>query len=345
MRSLLGLAFLAGVAVPATAQQQTRIAELVRYEQAVPRRVVGYGIVVGLSGTGDRSFGTLNRTTPTIRSVVNLLRRFDITVPEERLRLRNVATVLVTAELSPFLQPGGRFEVQVASLGDAQSLDGGVLWMTPLVTDVGQTAIATAQGPLLLESRSRRRTYRRGASARIPDGGLLEVALATPTFTGDPRLFLREPNLTTAMRIANAANNALGDSTASVENPGVVRLVATGDFAGNPLALIAAVEELTVSPQSAPRLVVDADEGTVVAGGEISVGPAVVSHRGITLTIGDAAVDTTGAPAGLVNARAGATVQEIAAALHVVGAEPAEIAAIFSALRKVGALRAEVAVQ
>ena len=144
----LALLGLPALPAPAVAANAARIGDLTVHHGDVPRRLVGYGLVVGLDGTGDRSFGGLHDATPTVRSVVNLLRRFSIEVPPERLRLRNVAAVLVTAEVSPYLRAGGRFEVQVSALGDATSLRGGVLWITPLVTDPNQPPAATAQGPL-----------------------------------------------------------------------------------------------------------------------------------------------------------------------------------------------------
>ena len=151
--------------VPLALGAQVRVGDLTTRTGEVPVRIVGYGLVVGLDGSGDRSFGTSSGSVQTVRSVVNLLRRFNIEVPPERLRLRNVAAVLVTAEISPFLRPGGRFEVQVASLGDATSLRGGVLWMTPLVSDPDQAPIATAQGAMPLQADDRGRWGNRGASS------------------------------------------------------------------------------------------------------------------------------------------------------------------------------------
>src|SRR5207244_3263262 len=168
---------LGAAAAPARAATQSRIGDLTVHGGDVPRRLSGYGLVVGLDGTGDRSFGGGTSGAMTVRSVVNLLRRFNVEVPADRMRLRNVAAVLVTAEVSPYLRAGGRFEVQVSALGDASSLRGGVLWITPLVTDPNQAPVATAQGPLFLESEdgSRALSWRRGNSGRIENGGLIEV--------------------------------------------------------------------------------------------------------------------------------------------------------------------------
>jgi flagellar P-ring protein precursor FlgI len=148
----LALVVGAGAAgLPATlAAQDVKIRDLTTAEGAAPIRVVGYGIAVGLDGTGDRSGGGTRGGGMTVQSVVNLLRNFDVEIPSDLVRTRNAAVVLVTAEVSPYLRAGGRFEVQVASLGDARSLRGGVLYMTPLVAEAGGRPVAVAQGPLML---------------------------------------------------------------------------------------------------------------------------------------------------------------------------------------------------
>ena len=143
------LSLVATLLLPTHAWAQVKIRDLVIADAAVPVRLVGYGLVTGLDGTGDLTIGGRSGGQ-TVQSVVNLLRRFDIEVPPALLRTRNVAAVLVTAEVSPYLRAGGRFEVAVSSVGDARSLRGGVLWMTPLVPDVGADAVATAQGPVLI---------------------------------------------------------------------------------------------------------------------------------------------------------------------------------------------------
>ena len=132
--------------------QEVRIQDLTLGSQDVATRLVGYGLVIGLDGSGDRVIGGFS-SGHTVRSVANLLRRFDVEVPEQLLRTRNVAAVLVTAEVSPYLRPGGRFEIHVSSVGDAVSLRGGVLWLTPLVPDLGAAPVATGQGALLISEK------------------------------------------------------------------------------------------------------------------------------------------------------------------------------------------------
>jgi flagellar P-ring protein precursor FlgI len=321
---------------------RARVRDLTIHQGDVPRRLVGYGLVVGLEGSGDRSFGGIASHNATVHSVVNLLRRFNVEVPHEYLRLRNVAAVLVTAEVSPYLRAGGRFEVQVSALGDATSLEGGVLWITPLVTDPDQPPAATAQGKVLVVKEEL--TYapyaRRANSGRIPDGGILEVnPPAVPA--ADPRLLLREPDRVTADRIASVINGVMGDSTAVVEDPGAIRLIPGGNDLNG---FLASVDTLIVDVEGPARVVIHGREGTVVAGGDVRVGSAVIHHHGLTLQIGGESAEGTAAP-GLVRVAPRALVQDVAAGLHAAGAEPGEIAAIFEALRDAGALNAEVVVR
>lgn len=332
-------------APPVSAQGDIRVRDLTMRQGEIPRRLLGYGLVVGLDGTGDRSFGTSTQSNPTVHSIVNLLRRFQIEIPVERIRIRNVAAVLVTAEISPYLRSGGRFEVQVSAIGDATSLRGGVLWITPLLTDPNQPAVATAQGPLYVEQDSRD-GYRAGRAnaGRIPQGGILEVD--PPPMAGlQPRLLLRNPDLVMAQRIANALNIALGDSTANVEDPGSIALMFPTDGADTPSMFLAAVDTVLVRVSSPARLVISGREGTLVAGGDLRVGPAVIHHQGITLQIGSGASSDAQSTPSLVQVSADASVRDVAAGLQAAGAKPDELAAIFEALHAAGALPAEVVIR
>jgi len=337
---------LCGLAGIALAQTEEMIGDLTVVQGDVPKRLVGYGLVLGLNGTGDESFGTRAGAVHTVQSISNMLERFGIHVPPDRMRLRNVAAVTVTAEVSPFLRPGGRFDVHIASAGDARSLRGGILFTTPLAEDVGMPPVATAQGALIIsEPSDNRYRARGGTSGRIPDGGVIEYDMGVQ-FPDSVTLVLLNPDVSTAVRIATAINDAAGDGTAIVQDPGAVQLTSSGQAADNLIGLLAALDTLPVQTNSASRLVVDGQSGSVVAGGGMSVGSAVVTQGGITLTIVGAGAAATAAPGpGMVSATEGASVQEIAAGLHVAGATPQEIAAIFEALRDVGALNAHVIIR
>lgn len=339
-RTIAALALVLLAATRVDAQQQVRVGDLVIADTDVPVRVVGYGLVVGLDGTGDRAIGGYG-ARHTVQSTVNLLRNFGVEVPAEVLRTRNVAAVLVTAEASAFLRPGGRFEVSVSSVGDAVSLRGGVLWSTPLVFDPGSPPVATAQGSIMLsEGSSTRNSYSVETTGRVPEGGLLLDDMPRASYASASRLVLRQPNLGTATRVADAVNQALGEGVATVEDPGAIALALPADAAGGAALALAQINELRVEPNVSAQVLVDTRDGTVVAGGDVTVGRAVVSHAGLTLTVGG----TDGAqPApGEVRVTPGASVQDVAAALHGVGAPPTAIAAIFESLRRVGALNAEV---
>ncbi len=330
----------------AAAQEATgvRIRDLTQTEGAAPIRLMGYGLAVGLDGSGDRAAGNGGMT---VQSVVNLLRNFNVEVPAGLVRTRNAAAVLVTAEVSPYLRAGGRFEVQVASLGDARSLRGGMLYMTPLLAEAGGRPVGAAQGALMVsdgvDPRNRFGPPAVETTVRLPGGGQLEADLPRPTLAQSNRLLLREPDIGTATKIAAAVNAALGPSAATVEDPGSVALNIP---AAGRAAALARLGDLRVSPDRAARVVIDARDGTVVAGGDVPIGAAVVSHGAITLSI--AAGGASGAPgaaSGDVRVAPGTSVQQVAAALHAVQTPAGDIAAIFAALREVGALAAEVVVR
>ena len=345
--------------VPAGAQS-ARVRDITIADGSTPVRLLGYGIVVGLDGTGDRGVGG-RQGGQTVQSVANLLRRFDIQIPAEVLRTRNAAAVLVTAEVSPYLRPGGKFDITISSLGDARSLRGGTLWMTPLVTDAGAQAVGSAQGSVIMsDGNIASRDFNTvETSGRIPSGGLLEGSVSTSSFASSSHLLLKDPDIGTATKIVAAINQAIGANTAKVEDPGSIEL--TLPPSGDRAATIVKIQDLKVTPDRANRLVIDGRDGTVVAGGDITVGEAVVSHGGITLTIG--ATGAAGAapaavpapppgpngPGGNTNqavrVATGASVQAVASALQAVQTSPSEIAAIFESLREVGALSAEVTIR
>lgn len=336
--------FLIGMLLPReTRAQEPRIRDLTIQQGAAPLRLVGYGLVVGLDGTGDRAMAGRG-VGQTVLSIANLLRRFQVEVPAEVLQPRNVAAVMVTAEVSPFLRAGGRFDVSVASIGDARSLKGGVLFVTPLLAEAGGPSVASAQGPMLLSDGSSPRDLAGPVetSARIPQGGMVELDLPRPTLADDSKLLLREPDLATASRIAAVIDSVIGKGTAQVEDDGAVALTLTATGTERAAAL-ARIRSLRVRPERVARVVIDGRDGTIVAGGELVLSEALVSHGPVTLTIGQAADST--ATRGDVRLPNGVSVQRVASALHAVQVTPGEIAAIFASLKEVGALAAEVVVR
>ncbi len=334
--------------VPSTAveAQAPRVRDLTIPEGEIPVQLVGYGLVTGLDGTGDRVFGN-REGNMTVRSIANLLRNMGVEVPEYVLRARNSAAVIVTAEASPYARPGGRFDVHVGSLGDATSLRGGVLLQTPMVGSVGGPPLALADGVIVLPSRMDNRRDLVETSARLTDGGVVMAPIGQPPEGPPSRLHLRDPNLATAQLIAEAINAGLGGDVATVEDPGSVALQLPAD---DPYRALVSLGDLPVTPDVAPRVVVDARSGIVATGGDITVGAGVVSHDWLTVTIGQpepaAAGDPNAVlPPGAVRVEPGVQVQSLAEALHAVGATAEVIGQVFRSLRDAGALHAEVVVR
>lgn len=349
-RVLLVALLLLGVPTYASAQS-VRVRDLTINAGAAPVRLAGYGLVVGLSGTGDRVYGG-SRGTATVRTVANLLRNLGVEVPESVIRSRNVAAVLVTAEASPFTRAGGQFDVSVASLGDATSLRGGQLWPAPLRAGVGGPPVAVAQGNVFLVQPTNNNRFEVETSAVVRDAAIAQVDFGGGAAGPPGHLLLRDPDLSTAQTIAEAINQALGTDVATVEDPGAIALALPAD---DPIATLVALGDVEVTPTQAPRVVVDARSGVVAVGGDISVGPATVSHDWLTLTIAPADGPPPAGPLGAggqevltpgaVRAEPGIRVQSLAEALHSVGASADMIGMVFRSLNDLGALRAEVQVR
>jgi len=338
--TLLAVATVVTASHVARAQDMLRVRDLTIEDRAVPVRLMGYGLVIGLDGTGDKSSGG-KQGGMSVNSIVNLLRRFGVELPVEALKSKNVAAVLVTSEVSPYLRTGGKFEVHVSSIGDARSLRGGVLWSTPLLSDVGSDPVATAQGPMLMADLG----AKSGAienSARIPDGGLLEIDMPHPKFAQSSNILLKEPDVMMATRIAKAINLEMGDGTATVDDPGSISLNLK-DAKEDRATLLARIQSMRVQTQRVAKLIIDSRDGTIIAGGDLTVGEATVSHGGVTLTIG--VNDTTTAPPNAVRMAPGTPVTKVASALHAIQAPPNEVAAIFESLRAIGAIACEIEIR
>jgi len=278
---------------------EVRVKDIVRLENARQESLVGYGLVLGLNGTGDRSSSNRGAVF-TVQTISNMLERFGITVPKEQLRTRNVAAAIVTAQTPAYGRIGTRFDVTISSLGDATSLEGGILLMTPLMTGDG-TYYAQAQGPVSIggynvETGAGERVRKNHATVgRIPNGATMEVALPNQDMNvGDPvRLLLNEPDFVTASRIAEEINLTLlgmdstyppdGSSDAWLARPlnaGVVELsfpdtiqtVEEGVF------FLARIDTIRVEPDVEARIVINERTGTIVAGGNVRIAEVLISH-------------------------------------------------------------------
>lgn len=365
---LAALLLAAAVAPPAVAQRaaEARLKDLVVPEGGAPVQLIGYGLVVGLDRTGDRARG-LRGSPHTVQSVANMLQQFGITVDPTVLASRNVAAVMVTATMSPFAGAGTPLDVTVSSLGDARSLSGGVLLQTPLLSPAGGVVHATAQGPistgtLLAEAAGSSTRTGPTNTGRVPGGGI--VLEAAPVAFDAPALALalKSPDFTNATAIADAIR-ALGIE-ATVAHAGLVRVPVPQGQPGGAAGLMARLERVSVAVDLPARVVINERTGTIVAGGDVRLGEAMVTYgslviqtqvdpvisqpepfsRGRTTTaaVGSARVDQQ--PARSVVVGPTASVAELAAALNELGLTSRDVIAVFQALDRAGALQGELVI-
>ena len=369
-RNALALVAGLGVALGSVASEAApvRVKDLVSIEGADPVEVYGYGLVIGLNGTGDGR--TISYTRQSIR---NLLERMGLTINDDHIRAKNVASVMVAATITPWDQPGSLFDVTVSSIGDATSLAGGMLLFTELRGPNGQL-YGTAQGPLSVGgfdfgafagSRIRRNFVTTG---RVPEGGRIVQTLAfdTPT-SGLVRLFLDEPDFAQADRIADALAafwNLPGAVTAEDAGKVAVDLDQLQGQATFTQAM-AALDSVSVEPTFVAKVVINERTGTLVAGGDIRLQPATVSHGnlnvriealnqvaqpapfsrvGETLPFRNVNVGADTGQGGVVSLPANTTADELAIALNGLGVEPRDLISIFQALKESGALPAKMVI-
>lgn len=353
------------VAAPARAEHLRDLAEVAG---ARDNQLLGYGLVTGLNGTGDDVMVPFTGQT-----VLSMLRRLGILADPRMLRLRNVAAVVVTATVAPFARPGTRLDVTVSSIGNARSLQGGVLVLT-ILKGVDQRPYAIAQGPLLVGgfeahgSNGSSVRVNTPTAARIPNGALMEHEIATTLVEENHlRMVLRTPGFTVASRIATAIN-ARYPAAAAAEDAGSVRVaLPEGEAGQDVVGFIAALEDLEVVPVRRARVVINERTGTLAAGGDVRLSPVAVVHGALTIVVRESTqVSQPGAPltAGArtavvqqsdVTAQEGrrsmayipaaATLSDVATALGALGLSPRELAGVLDALRGAGALEAEVVLQ
>lgn len=332
------------------ASVSVRIKDITRVYGVRENQLMGYGLVVGLRGTGD------SRNTPfTGRTLSNMLDKFKITVDPLEIRAKNVAAVMVTGSLPAFASPGDVIDVTVSSVGDARSLAGGTLLLTELSGADGRV-YAVAQGPVLSGAEVK------PTVGRVPAGATVERHVAMDMLTPDGSLMLSllNPDYTTAARIARAVCERFGEGAAVAVDGGTVRVDVPEWLQESPTPFIAEVGELEVSPDAPAKVVLNARTGVVVIGGNVKVSAAAVSYNGFNVTVGtppgwqdyssgsgmgtsDGSMMIMPAqPGSTVALEAGTTIEALAAALNAVGARPMDIMNIMEALRACGALQAEL---
>ena len=344
-----------------------RVKDLASVQGVRNNQLVGYGLVVGLDGTGDQT----SQTPFTLQSIKNMLIRYGVTIPPgTNPQLKNVAAVTVHADLPPFAKPGQNIDITVSSIGNAGSLRGGSLIMTPLMGADGQV-YAMAQGSLVVSGfgvsgkDGSRIAVNVPSAGRIPNGATVERAVSTG-FDQTPFVILNlhTPDFTTSARLVEGINKLLGTDTAQAMDGVSVRVAAPAD-ANQRIAYLSTLEQIEIEPGDAPaRVIVNSRTGTVVIGTHVRVMPAAVAHGSLSVTIVErtsvsqpyefsrgetVAVPETTITANQPEARmfafnAGVDLNDIVRAVNQVGAAPGDLVAILEALKESGALRAELIV-
>ncbi|HYQ14994.1 MAG TPA: flagellar basal body P-ring protein FlgI [Polyangiaceae bacterium] len=366
MKLLAGLLLALIALVPGTARAD-KVHDLVDIVGARENQLIGYGVVTGLQGTGD------DISSPfALQSLRALLRRLGVQVDSRQIRLKNVAAVIVTANIPAFARNGSKLDIVVSSMGNSRSLRGGVLIQTPL-RGADRRTYAVGQGPLVLGGFSA--SGGSGSSvqenitttARIPNGALIEREIKT-VFAADGKvtLALRAPNFDTATRIAEGLNKAMGEGTARALDGGSIEVKAPSELKNKPVELISKLGDVEVDPGSVARVVLNERTGTIVAGGDVRLSPVAIAQGGITISVKESKevsqpgilsrgttaevkrtdIETTEQkPPALTYVNGAASLAEVAQALSTFGVTPRELGSILQALKAAGALRAEVVVQ
>jgi flagellar P-ring protein precursor FlgI len=349
----------------ATEAASARIKDIVDFEGIRENQLVGYGLVVGLNGTGD----SLNNSPFTRQSLQSMLERLGVNTNGEDVRTANVAAVMVTANLPPFGTQGSRIDVTVSALGDSDSLQGGTLLVTPLLAADGDV-YAIAQGPVMINgfrAEGDAATVISGVptTGRISNGGLIEREIEFHLGAQHSlRLALRNPDLTTARRIALAINDFIGVPTATPEDPATVRVTLPQNFNGNIVDLLTDIEQLMVLTDQSAKIVIDENSGIIVMGREVRVSTVAVAQSNLTVTIAEnpevvqpnplslgvtavepnTTLDVLQTDSRLAVVPESVTLQELVDGLNALGISPRDLIAILQAIKATGALQAEIEV-
>jgi flagellar P-ring protein precursor FlgI len=346
--------------------EATRIKDIAGFEGVRDNQLIGYGLVVGLNGTGDS-----DQTKFPVQSLVNVLERMGVTINRADITVKNVAAVMVTATLPPFVKQGTRIDVLVSSMGDAKSLAGGTLLMTPLKGADSQV-YSVAQGPVLTNSFSfggQAATAQKNhpTAGRIPEGALVErelpnVLAGRNTF----RLNLHQPDFTTASRIAAAINGKFRTGIATCSDGGSVEISLPQEYRDRTVDFLASLESLDVRTDTMAKVVMNERTGTVVMGENVRIATVAVSHGNLTLYIKESPRVSQPPPfsekgktvvvprtdvnvneekgGGLALLREGANIGDVVKGLNAIGVTPRDLIGIMQALKAAGALQAELVV-
>lgn len=364
--TFIGIAIMAIVsfALPSHAKT-TRIKDIVDFEGVRENQLVGYGLVVGLNGTGD----SLANSPFTEQSLIAMLERLGVSVRGQNLNTGNVAAVMVTASLPPFANAGSKIDVSVSALGDAESLQGGTLLVTPLMGADSEVYVV-AQGSINIsgfsaEGQSATIIQNIPTSGRIPSGGIVEREIGYELASQDVvRMALRNPDFTTARRIAQAINGFTSAQIAKAENASSVMMRLPSNYGDNIVELITDIEQLPIQPDQVARVVIDERSGVIVMGSDVRVSTVAIAQSNLTVKItetpqvsqpnpfaeqGETVVVprtdievNTGPDAKLAVVDTGVTLQDLVTGLNRLGVPPRDVITILQAIKASGALQADI---
>jgi flagellar P-ring protein precursor FlgI len=348
----------------AAAQADVRVKDIARIQGVRDNELFGYGIVVGLNGTGDK-----NTTFFTPQSIASMLQRLGISVNRAQLGLKNVAAVMATAKLPPFAKAGSQIDVVVSSLGDASTLQGGTLLLTPLQAADGQV-YAVAQGALSIGGFNvqgggggERVQKNHPTVGRIPNGATIEREVPT-TLGGNQTLAisLNHPDFTTATRLAAAVNKSLGAGRARALDAATIQVGGVPAEPSRVIELIATLETLTVQPDAVAKVVINEKTGTIIMGANVRISTVAIAHGSLSIQIKEEKQVSQPAPfsqgqttvvpksettvseekANLVVVDGGVNIGDLVRALNALGVTPRDMISIMQAIKQVGALQAEL---
>ncbi len=343
----------------------TRIKDIASFNGVRDNQLIGYGLVVGLNGTGDS-----DQTKFPVQSLVNVLERMGVTINRSEITVKNVAAVMVTATLPPFAKQGMKIDVLVSSMGDAKSLAGGTLLMTPL-KGADSVVYAVGQGPVLTNSfsfggQAASAQKNHPTAGRVPEGALVERELPNVLAGRDKlRLDLHDPDFTTASRIEAAVNEKFGPQVASCLDPGSIEISIPPAFQGKTVDFVASLEKINVVTDTMAKVVMNERTGTIVMGENVRISTVAVAHGNLTLQIKETPQVSQPAPfsktgqttvvprtslkvkesGGSLNLiHGGANIGDVVKALNAIGVTPRDLIGIMQALKAAGALQADLVV-
>lgn len=364
-RFIFRLVLLLSCIAPAALLHAARVKDLTLVEGGRDNQLVGYGIVVGLAGEGDSNTGT------TLRSVANTLARYGISLTPQDIKAKNVAAVMVTADITAFLKPGARIDIMVSSLGDAKTLQGGVLLQTPLMGADGRV-YAVGQGPVAVGGFLGGAGGAGGATVQknhptvgsISNGAIVEREIETEFVRDEQlRLLLHNPDFTSAARMAEAINSRW-PAAAMALDAATIKVALPEDYRGRDVSFIADLGTVEVQPDTQARIVINERTGTIVATSTVRLSEVAIAHGSLTIMVTSnlgvsqpnsfnnsgrtAIVPTTqtnvneGGKNGFVIVEEAPTIDRFAAALNALGVSTREMMSIFQSLKRAGALQADL---